>query len=516
MIFNDLFLRRGWIPPLLLSLFVDHLRGTPLRALALLGALLWALHVFFHTRRRPAVSPVFLAFCAWAVAGLLPSVYRAGTLAELMLLAGAFFLWAGASVLWEVHPEERVVFSRTLVWLALLKAATAFLFPSPGGRLFLDPGDGGTANIALAAMFLSLALISAWPPAGRRGWTLWGVLAAATLWLCICWNATSALLGLAVGLPLEAAFRRKSRAWWIAAAGTLALLLVLFFSTATPAWLQYNPGNPARLERLTIWRDSLAYVRAHPWTGTGLGTYEQHYPEYKTLADLRTANYAHNEWLQVLCEMGLPGAVLVMLLMAAFFRRGRERGPSASAESAGLAALVLWACVYYPFRADPLLFAGAMMLAALTAGASVALTPRALQAFTAAALVCSVVIFSQGAGQAAERWGGYAWDEGDIPRALDRFRWASRFDPLEPRYLDHQVECLRGLGRQPETTPLLARAVALKPRDIWLRRKWAVARLHADGPAAARETYAPILTLAPRVPQFQREYGELNPPKAVE
>ena len=81
---------------------------------------------------------------------------------------------------------------------------------------------------------------------------------------------------------------------------------------------------------------------------------------------------------------------------------------------------------------------------------------------------------------------------------------------MDPRLLDHQVECLRRLNRKEETLPLLEKSLALKPRDVWIRRKLAVARLNLVGVDAARDTYRPILDLAPNVGQFRREYEDLS------
>lgn len=503
-------LRRGWALPLLLSLFVDNVRGTPVRAAAVLSAAAWALLALSAAPRPPGRSRLWPLFLLWSLAGVFSSPYAANTLAEWSVLAAAVLFSWGMGALLSLHPEERPAAARGLLALGLFRAA-----------LYLARPSWAVSNLSFVPMVAALGALAAAGEPALRGPR--AALAAMSGGIALYTHSLTALLGLVVGLPLGAGVRTGRRAWLAAALAAGALVAGLALSGRGPAWLRYNPDDPHRLERLAIWRDTLAIVKDHPVAGTGLGTFEQVYPRYKSWEGLRTANFAHNEWLQALAETGLVGGLILALLLAGLLRRIRGAGPAAAGPASALAALGLWACLYFVFRCDALLFSGAALTALasarpLGAGSPAAGAPpagaplrRAEKAGAAAlaAAACAVAL-SQGTAQIWERLGGAAWDAGDAPLALERFRAAARWNPLEPRFLDHQVECLRRLDRKAETLPLLERAVALKPRDVWLRRKLAVARLALAGPAAARETYAPILKLAPRVEQFRREYDELT------
>jgi Kef-type K+ transport system membrane component KefB len=72
----------------------------------------------------------------------------------------------------------------------------------------------------------------------------------------------SALLGLIAGFPLEAAFRRGKKGFFLGALGAGVLGVAVLFSGAAPRWLRYNPDDPARMERLTIWSLTLPQVAA--------------------------------------------------------------------------------------------------------------------------------------------------------------------------------------------------------------------------------------------------------------
>jgi tetratricopeptide (TPR) repeat protein len=73
--------------------------------------------------------------------------------------------------------------------------------------------------------------------------------------------------------------------------------------------------------------------RAHPWFGTGYGTFYMEFPQYASdeLKQLfppreRIINDAHNEYLQILAETGLAGFLVFGGLLFAFFRSALKEG----------------------------------------------------------------------------------------------------------------------------------------------------------------------------------------------
>ena len=66
--------------------------------------------------------------------------------------------------------------------------------------------------------------------------------------------------------------------------------------------------------RMEIWQDTLQSVAAYKWTGSGLGAYERGLYRYKTVAPTQTVDFAHNDYLQILAELGFVGAGLVAAL----------------------------------------------------------------------------------------------------------------------------------------------------------------------------------------------------------
>lgn len=78
-------------------------------------------------------------------------------------------------------------------------------------------------------------------------------------------------------------------------------------------------------ERLYDYRLSLQVIASHPWTGVGLGNYT----DFARLLD-PNANRVHNVPLLVTAELGLPGTLLWLWLMAAPFALLSSRALTAS------------------------------------------------------------------------------------------------------------------------------------------------------------------------------------------
>ena len=109
------------------------------------------------------------------------------------------------------------------------------------------------------------------------------------------------------------------RAWRWATPLVLPLVIVILLPTrelilrfADMAFTQ-EVSTDTRVE---IWRDTLHLIGAYKWTGCGLGAYGHGFYRYKSVAPVNTVEFAHNDYLQILGELGIPGGLLVGLLAA--------------------------------------------------------------------------------------------------------------------------------------------------------------------------------------------------------
>ena len=65
--------------------------------------------------------------------------------------------------------------------------------------------------------------------------------------------------------------------------------------------------------RLSIWKDSLRLVGAHPLLGSGLGTFPVAFTPVQSTFLGKFVNHAHNDYLELASDLGIPTALLLFL-----------------------------------------------------------------------------------------------------------------------------------------------------------------------------------------------------------
>ncbi len=223
------------------------------------------------------------------------------------------------------------------------------------------------------ATLLALGLASAFYFAVRaRAWGRAGLVVAVVLMSAAC-ALTSSRTGLLQwlllgGLLLAAPWLggRSGWRWW----GLLALGGYLLSLLALPALAQWWTGeSPTTLmgrmatdlgcvSRKVLWRNALTLIAERPWAGWGLGEmdYAHHITLYPGERFCLILDNAHNLFLQVAVELGLPAALLLGAVIAWGLWRGRpwaERSPGRLLAWAALAVVMLHSQVEYPLWYGP-------------------------------------------------------------------------------------------------------------------------------------------------------------------
>ncbi len=105
--------------------------------------------------------------------------------------------------------------------------------------------------------------------------------------------------------------------WWVGADSVIKRVEMTSLSTEIA---NTNTGNKTFYQsRGWIWRDTAAMIRDKWATGVGLGAYQTAYPIYSQQDGSLIVGQAHNDYLQVLADGGLVGAVLALLFIILLF-----------------------------------------------------------------------------------------------------------------------------------------------------------------------------------------------------
>jgi O-antigen ligase len=142
-------------------------------------------------------------------------------------------------------------------------------------------------------------------------------------------SSLTAMLVLTVFLGLM--IRMAGRMYQMLTITMLVAAMGVFFLSGD-GWLDRLTATDLEREaRMQRYEQTWQAIEQSPWTGYGIGSYEQ---TFFMFADERTVTsyMAHNDWLEMIFELGIPMAVLWFAVLGGlgarclvgFFRRGRD------------------------------------------------------------------------------------------------------------------------------------------------------------------------------------------------
>ncbi len=120
---------------------------------------------------------------------------------------------------------------------------------------------------------------------------------------------------------------RKSQKSKIVPAIAMALLVIavvgwLGATRAIGRFLPNTPGEATLPRRWTMFKGASHVFLAHPLTGTGLGTLVVVFPRYETDYDGKVVDHAHNDYIETLADLGIPGGLLGLGFLLVLFKKG--------------------------------------------------------------------------------------------------------------------------------------------------------------------------------------------------
>jgi len=515
---------------------------------ALLGLLVLPFHplwVDFEQVRR-ALLLVLAGACLLLLPRLRPAVgERAGAWFIGLLAVCAVVNFAGQAI--AADAEHPVSFQpweaayRLAHWLALgvvlrLGAAVPQGFAAPlSGTLLVTSLYGllqrtGCAELAgygverePVSVFGNLNVASEWTAVAacavavlgtRRPWLQFAALGASGAYLVVD-QSRSGLIALPIGLVLLWLLRRASRGWMPLAAcaggALLGLLVEVAMPRATPTDLVAANAAQQRSTttlavRLEIAKGSTRLFGESPVFGHGPGQFQVQYPRVRSQTEIEASSLgrrfatevrtAHDDWLELLVDGGLPALVLFAWLLFALQRGSKDR-----------ARLVpLFVLLLLMLARSPLWNAPAVTAALLLAGrpAVQVPTPRPWRRFTKWAL--ALVLIALGALPLIAHSLVIPYQRarslGEQPPA-ECVAQAAAYMPFEPRWyqLLAQEQMLAGDLAAAATTA--ARALRLRPYDPQLYVLLAEVLARGNRPAEAEQVARHALALDPPNPELR-------------
>ena len=204
-----------------------------------------------------------------------------------------------------------------------LRAFASFLITVRVNVLFKDWNAAG--SIFAMTLLIAVAFLGR-----RRWWYLFpAAIIATALWITGSRAAMAAVLVAAAGAGLFALRRRESQRRMV-----IASALLLIAGTAALAWHFYprmrnDPAAFSVKTRLELWRAGVSMMSTQPIFGIGIGGFyaQSHRYAPEMLNSIwRPHENAHNYFIQVLAELGIPGLLLFVTLIGLSLREAWRAG----------------------------------------------------------------------------------------------------------------------------------------------------------------------------------------------
>ena len=315
------------------------------------------------------------------------------TVSKTLIAYMLFLAWAGLSIFWATNKYEAVVIfthwaicglflflvqnmniNKTTIFLILVSTAWIVALIGLGQHFFhLDwvlqsarpastfANKNLTNGYILMTMPLGVALtVSSYQ---CKQWVWVGILSTAMatiLTYVYVANRTTATVAIIIigSYYLVKYLRRIDYA--VIALVIIGLLMVGYLHYVNPNF--FSSGSVTY--RVQMWQNTVKIIKQHPTVGVGAGNFMVHYDKYARLTI--NTNEAHNDYIQLFCELGLVGIYLGFLVLVYAYRAvWKKCDIYSTALKVGLWAFLIVAMFNFPIQKAALPFLSALYLGML-------------------------------------------------------------------------------------------------------------------------------------------------------
>jgi O-antigen ligase len=208
----------------------------------------------------------------------------------------------------------------------------------------------------------------------------------------------------------------------------LMVLALVFFTVTALRFSEARELSPLKL-RFANWLQAGRVIADAPLLGVGLGNYEAAVPAYIDPGE-PSSIYAHNFFLQLAAESGLP--LFLVLLAVSFPFLKRNRANFLRPENALFAAAAILILLFNVFDVGNYFFAAGISFAVMFSQLFRADGPLRLRHAVAMALLAGVLLVSE-AGAARQRTADLWLGRQDPVQAVEHYRRALALNPFAYR-----------------------------------------------------------------------------------
>lgn len=188
----------------------------------------------------------------------------------------------------------------------------------------------GNANHLAGYMEMSIPLVLGLFLTGlKRGEFLFMVGITFLLFLSLMLSLSrGGWIGMLVGLLFMAAVLRfetnfkKKKLMVALAGGTFVVVLAVLTSTSTVERVLALEEKQGLQARIMVWEGAVEMIKDHLLVGTGPGTFPIIYSQYQPPGLERRYFMAHNDYLQMVSELGIPLILVIIWMVVAFYKNG--------------------------------------------------------------------------------------------------------------------------------------------------------------------------------------------------
>ncbi|MDD5132196.1 MAG: O-antigen ligase family protein [bacterium] len=402
--------------------------------------------------------------------------------------------------------------------------------PAYGRVQVLFPNPNHFAGFIAIAMTFALSVLLRPSPRNWFTWISWLSLAVGLAALLLT-DSKGGVLSLFVGFSVVLFYSRRTLLYSFIL-GIIVIFTVIMITPLKTVVFNREIQDPFTYEKRELYVETIRYLKDYPILGTGLETFKYYYPQYKSMPELRSAPYVHNEVLNLWSDLGLLGVLTFIWLLILFYQQThklirKEKRFYLTAFAGGVTGIVVHSLFEFNLH-DPalaLIFVG-MTCTTLGMGQeregkamTLAIKRPILQLvlFWSAIILASLLLLLPVYAQNQAKKGEEALKNQNYVQAMLYYQEALKYNPISAEINTGAAQAYYAQGKILNDEVFLwaakyyfEKAAQLEPLNPFQWRNLALYQARLGHWPEALAAYDRVIKLAPNVQKLRKEYDSLQ------